>query len=196
MKQSWDCPNHIRRTKSSVKKRIIVRRSVRSMFGEQTLAQLRRGFRDGAQDGPPALWGRGPGRPTCTLGTGPRTAHLHFGDGAQDGPPALWGRGPGRPTCTLGTGPRTAHLHFGDGAQDGPPALWGRGPGRPPELWGRGPGRPTCTLGTGPRTAHLHFGDGAQDGPPALSHSSSALLKLCSQGKYEDQSKLTTVPGV
>ena len=39
-----DCPNHIRRTKSSVKKRIIVRRSVRSMFGEQTFAQLRTGL--------------------------------------------------------------------------------------------------------------------------------------------------------
>ena len=37
--------NHIRRTKSSIKKRIIVRRSVRSMFGEQTFAQLRSGFR-------------------------------------------------------------------------------------------------------------------------------------------------------
>ena len=39
-----NCPNHIRRTKSSIKKRIIVRRSVRSMFGEQTFAQLRTGF--------------------------------------------------------------------------------------------------------------------------------------------------------
>ena len=38
-------PNHIRRTKSSIKKRIIVRRSVRSMFGEQTFAQLRTGFK-------------------------------------------------------------------------------------------------------------------------------------------------------
>ena len=45
MKQSLDCPNHIRRTKRSIKKRIIVRRSVRSMFGEQTFAQLRTGFR-------------------------------------------------------------------------------------------------------------------------------------------------------
>ena len=40
-----DCPNHIWRTKSSIKKRIIVRRSVRSMFGEQTFAQLRTGFK-------------------------------------------------------------------------------------------------------------------------------------------------------
>ena len=40
-----DCPNHIRRTKSSIKKRIIVRRSVRSMFGEQTFTQLRTGLR-------------------------------------------------------------------------------------------------------------------------------------------------------
>ena len=39
-----DCPNHVRRTKSSIKKRIIVRRSVRSMFGEQTFDQLRTGF--------------------------------------------------------------------------------------------------------------------------------------------------------
>ena len=40
-KYSLDCPNHIRLTKSSIKKRIIVRRSVRSMFGEQTFAQWR-----------------------------------------------------------------------------------------------------------------------------------------------------------
>ena len=39
-----DCPNHIRRIKSSIKKRIIVRRIVRSMFGEQTFTQLRTGF--------------------------------------------------------------------------------------------------------------------------------------------------------
>ena len=43
-KQSLDCPNHVRRTKSSIKKRIIVRRTVRSMFGEQTFAQLRTGL--------------------------------------------------------------------------------------------------------------------------------------------------------
>ena len=41
---SSNCPNHVRRTKSSIKKRIIVRRTVRSMFGEQTFAQLRTGF--------------------------------------------------------------------------------------------------------------------------------------------------------
>ena len=42
----WTCPNHIRRTKSeSIKKRIIVSRSVRSMFGEQTFAQLRNGLK-------------------------------------------------------------------------------------------------------------------------------------------------------
>ena len=41
---SSNCPNHVRRTKSSIKKRIIVRRSVWSMFGEQTFAQLRTGF--------------------------------------------------------------------------------------------------------------------------------------------------------
>ena len=44
-----DCPNHVRRTKSSVKKRIIVRRTVRSMLGEETLAQLRRGCPDQQQ---------------------------------------------------------------------------------------------------------------------------------------------------
>ena len=42
---SSNCPNHVRRTKSSIKKRIIVRRTLRSMFGEQTFAQLRTGFR-------------------------------------------------------------------------------------------------------------------------------------------------------
>ena len=42
---SSNCPNHVRRTKSSIKKRIIVRWTVRSMFGEQTFAQLRTGFR-------------------------------------------------------------------------------------------------------------------------------------------------------
>ena len=42
---SLDCPNYIRRTKSSIKKRIIVRRSVPSMFGEQTFAQLTTGLR-------------------------------------------------------------------------------------------------------------------------------------------------------
>ena len=41
---SSNCPNHVRRTKSSVKKRLIVRRTVRSIFDEQTLAQLRTGF--------------------------------------------------------------------------------------------------------------------------------------------------------
>ena len=43
-KSSLDCPNHVRRTKSSIKKRIIVRRTVRSMFSEQTFAQLRTGL--------------------------------------------------------------------------------------------------------------------------------------------------------
>ena len=42
---SSNCLNYVRRTKSSVKKRIIVRRTVRSMFGEHTFAQLRTGFR-------------------------------------------------------------------------------------------------------------------------------------------------------
>ena len=42
---SSNCPNHVRRTKSSINKRITVRRTVRSMFGEQTFAQLRTGFR-------------------------------------------------------------------------------------------------------------------------------------------------------
>ena len=40
---SSNCLNHVRRTKSSIKKRIIVCRTVRSMFGEQTL-KLRTGF--------------------------------------------------------------------------------------------------------------------------------------------------------
>ena len=42
--RSLDCPNHVQQTKSSVKKWIIVRRTVRSMFGEQTFAQLRTGL--------------------------------------------------------------------------------------------------------------------------------------------------------
>jgi len=42
---SLDCPNHFRRTKNSIKKRIIVRRTVLNMFVEQTFAQLRTGFR-------------------------------------------------------------------------------------------------------------------------------------------------------
>ena len=41
---SSNCPNHVLRTKSSIKKQIIVRRTVRSMFGEQTFAQLRTGL--------------------------------------------------------------------------------------------------------------------------------------------------------
>ena len=44
---SWEqvnSSNHVRRTKSSIKKQIIVRRTVRSMFGEQTFAQLRMGL--------------------------------------------------------------------------------------------------------------------------------------------------------
>ena len=43
LQASWE-RSKVRRTKSSVKKRIIVRRTVRSMFGEQTVAQLRTGF--------------------------------------------------------------------------------------------------------------------------------------------------------
>ena len=43
---SSNCPNHVWRTKSSIKKRIIVRRTVRSMFGVQTFAQLRTGLRN------------------------------------------------------------------------------------------------------------------------------------------------------
>ena len=41
---SSNCPSHVRRTKSSIKKQIIVRRTVRIMFDEQTFAQLRTGF--------------------------------------------------------------------------------------------------------------------------------------------------------
>ena len=43
LQASWE-RSKVRRTKSSVRKRIIVRRTVRSMFGEQTVAQLRTGF--------------------------------------------------------------------------------------------------------------------------------------------------------
>ena len=35
-RSSSNCPNHVRRTKISIKKRVIVRQTVRSMFGEQT----------------------------------------------------------------------------------------------------------------------------------------------------------------
>ena len=41
---SSNCPNHVRRTKSSIKKRIIVRRSVRSIFGEQTVRPIKNGL--------------------------------------------------------------------------------------------------------------------------------------------------------
>ena len=41
---SSNYPNHVRQTKSLIKKRIIVRRTVRSIFGEQTFAQLRTGL--------------------------------------------------------------------------------------------------------------------------------------------------------
>ena len=37
---SSDCPSHVRRTKSSIKKRIIVRRTVRSMFGKKQQHKL------------------------------------------------------------------------------------------------------------------------------------------------------------
>ena len=37
----FNYPNHFRRTKSSIKKRIIVRRTVRSMFGEPTLRPVK-----------------------------------------------------------------------------------------------------------------------------------------------------------
>ena len=42
---SSNCPNHVRRTKSSIKKRITVRRTVRSIFGELIFAHLRTGLR-------------------------------------------------------------------------------------------------------------------------------------------------------
>ena len=44
-KSSLDCPNHVRWTKSSIKKRITVHWTVQSMFSKQTCAQLRTGFR-------------------------------------------------------------------------------------------------------------------------------------------------------
>ena len=40
-----DCPNHVRRTKSSIKKRIIVRRSVRSMFGRTNIRSVKNGLK-------------------------------------------------------------------------------------------------------------------------------------------------------
>ena len=42
---SSNCPNHVRRTKSTIKKRIIVRRTVRSMFGEQTVRPIKNGLK-------------------------------------------------------------------------------------------------------------------------------------------------------
>ena len=45
---SLNCPNYVRRIKSSIKKQIIVRQTVWSMFGEQTFAQLRTGFINGS----------------------------------------------------------------------------------------------------------------------------------------------------
>ena len=41
---SSNCPSHVRRTKGSIKKRIIVRRTVRSMFGEQTVRPIKNGL--------------------------------------------------------------------------------------------------------------------------------------------------------
>ena len=41
-----DCPNHIRRTKCSIKKRIIVRRSVRSMFGGTNIRPVKNGLNE------------------------------------------------------------------------------------------------------------------------------------------------------
>ena len=43
---SLNCPNHVWWTKSSIKKRIIVRQTIQSMFVVQTLAQLRTGLRE------------------------------------------------------------------------------------------------------------------------------------------------------
>ena len=42
---SSNCPKHAGRTKSSIKKRIIVRRTVRSMFGEQTVRPVKNGLK-------------------------------------------------------------------------------------------------------------------------------------------------------
>ena len=39
-----NCPNHVQRTKSSIKKRIILRRSVRSMFGRTNIRPVRNGL--------------------------------------------------------------------------------------------------------------------------------------------------------
>ena len=48
---SSNCLNHVRRTKGSIKKRIIVRRTVRSMFGEQTVRPIKNGLNEGARSG-------------------------------------------------------------------------------------------------------------------------------------------------
>ena len=64
---SSNCPNHVRRSKSSIKNRIVVRRTVRSMFGEQTV----RPFKNGLNTAPsPSLcikMGIGPGHFDGTL---------------------------------------------------------------------------------------------------------------------------------
>ena len=57
---SSNCPNHVRRTKSSIKKQIIVRRTVQNMFSEQTFAQLRTVF------SPNITWARGSNAPRIT----------------------------------------------------------------------------------------------------------------------------------
>ena len=43
---SSNCPNPVQRTKCSIKKRIIVRRTVRSMIGEQTVRPVENGLKD------------------------------------------------------------------------------------------------------------------------------------------------------
>ena len=68
---SSNCPNHVRRTQSSTEKRIILRRTVRSIFGKQTFAQLRTSFMST--------------EPVGLLGTGAQDVHLDFHTA-----PVLW----------------------------------------------------------------------------------------------------------
>ena len=51
MYSTSNCPNHVQKTKSSIKKRIIVRRTVRSIFGEQTVRPIKNGFHGGGVGG-------------------------------------------------------------------------------------------------------------------------------------------------
>ena len=99
----------IQRTKSSIKKRIIVRRTVRSMFGEQTFAQLRTGFsvvhadlRCLEESRPaPVTWTR-----HGTYFTDTRWGPTKTGERApKKGSHSLWSRNPDWPQALLGENP-------------------------------------------------------------------------------------------